>query len=217
MKLLELFAGTRSIGKIFEQRGHETLSVENDRRHENIDMYEDVLTLTPEKILSVFGRPDVIWASPPCTSYSIAGISHHRQRDESGNLSPKSELAKVSDRLILHTLELIRELNPVYWFIENPRGGLRKMNFMQGLPRFTVSYCQYGDSRMKPTDIWTNHPNPKFKPICHNGDSCHEPAPRGSKTGTQGLKNAMARSVIPSGLCEHIAVICEEEYHPPAW
>jgi hypothetical protein len=62
---------------------------------------------------------------------------------------------------------------------------------------------------MKPTDIWTNHPNPQFLPPCHNGDTCHEAAPRGSRTGTQGLKNAMERSRIPDKLCEHIVDICE--------
>ncbi len=62
---------------------------------------------------------------------------------------------------------------------------------------------------MKPTDIWTNHPMPMFKPMCKNGDSCHVPAPRGSKTGTQGLKNAKERSRIPRKLCEHIVDICE--------
>ena len=84
------------------------------------------------------------------------------------------------------------------------------MNFMQELPRYTITYCQYGDTRMKPTDIWTNHPSPRFKPMCHNGDNCHEKAPRGSKTGTQGLKGAKERSIIPEKLCEHIVDICEE-------
>ena len=63
---------------------------------------------------------------------------------------------------------------------------------------------------MKPTDIWTNHSNPNFKPICHNADKCHESAPRGSKTGTQGLKGAKERSVIPEKLCDYIVNICEE-------
>jgi hypothetical protein len=63
---------------------------------------------------------------------------------------------------------------------------------------------------MKPTDIWSNHPNPNFKPTCKNGDTCHEAAPRGSKTGTQGLKNAMDRGVIPPQLCKHIFEICNE-------
>lgn len=90
-----------------------------------------------------------------------------------------------------------------------PEGGMRKMTWMQGLPRYTVTYCQYGDSRMKPTDIWTNHPDPGFKPPCHNGDPCHVAAPRGAKTGTQGLAGSRERSVIPAALCEHIVDICE--------
>lgn len=83
------------------------------------------------------------------------------------------------------------------------------MDFMSGLRRFTVTYCQYGDTRMKPTDIWTNHPAPEFRPPCHNGDPCHIPAPRGAKTGTQGLSGSKERSRIPPALCEHIVHICE--------
>jgi hypothetical protein len=82
------------------------------------------------------------------------------------------------------------------------------MGYMRGLPRHTVTYCQYGDTRMKPTDIWTNHPDPQFKPPCKNGDPCHQRAPRGSMTGTQGLRGAKLRSVIPEELCEHVADIC---------
>ena len=64
---------------------------------------------------------------------------------------------------------------------------------------------------MKPTDIWTNRPDPKFKPPCHNGDPCHVSAPRGAKTGTQGLKGTRERAVIPEALCNHIVDICEME------
>ena len=209
MKVLELFAGTRSIGKAFEEKGHEVFSVEWDKSFENIDLYKDIYELSAKEILDKFGKPDVIWASPDCSSYSIAAISHHRKREENGNLAPVSEYAKFCDRVNQHTLNLIMTLSPKYWFIENPRGGMRKMDFMHGLPRYTVTYCQYGDTRMKPTDIWTNHPDPKFKPMCKNGDQCHEKAPRGSRTGTQGLKGSKERSVIPVELCRHIVKICE--------
>lgn len=57
--------------------------------------------------------------------------------------------------------------------------------------RHTISYCQYGDNRMKPTDIWTNDLKWIPKPPCKNGDKCHISAPRGSITGTQGLKNSI--------------------------
>ena len=210
MKVLELFAGTRSVGKAFEEKGHKVFSVEWDKSFENIDLYKNIYELSAKEILDKFGKPDVIWASPDCSSYSIAAISHHRKREENGNLAPVSEYAKFCDRVNQHTLNLIMTLSPKYWFIENPRGCMRKMDFMHGLPRYTVTYCQYGDTRMKPTDIWTNHPNPEFKPMCKNGDPCHEKAPRGSRTGTQGLNGSKERSVIPVELCRHIVKICEE-------
>lgn len=225
MKVLELFAGTRSIGKAFEAHGHEVYSVEWNKRFKDIDLYADILTVTAQDIIKNFGRPDVIWASPDCTTFSIAAISHHwRKNLETGNLDPVSDYAKFCDNVDQHVLNLIRELKPRYYFIENPRGGMRKMTWMQGLPRYTVTYCQYGDTRMKPTDIWTNHPAPQFKPACKNGDPCHERAPRSATLrkmksqgieiqvgGTQyGLKNSRERSIIPAQLCEHIVHICEQ-------
>ena len=135
MVILELFAGTRSIGKAFEKRGHKVYSVEWDKDFQNIDLYEDVNNLTPERVIDLCGGvPDVIWASFDCTTYSIAGISHHRKKNNiTGNLDAVSEYAKFCDKTNKHVLDLIHTLKPKYYFIENPRGGLRKMDFMQGL------------------------------------------------------------------------------------
>ena len=211
MKILELFAGTRSIGKAFEARGHEVYSVEWDKDFENIDLYTDIGQLTAEEVLRNFGRPDVIWASPDCTTFSVMAISTHRRKNpQTKSLDPITDYAKFCDAVDQHVLALIQELKPAFWFIENPRGGMRKMEWMQGLPRYTVTFCKYGETRMKPTDIWTNHPDPQFIPPCKNGDPCHESAPRGSKSGTQKIKGSKNRSVIPVQLCEHIVDICEE-------
>lgn len=119
---------------------------------------------------------------------------------------------KKSDRVNDTLWQLIEEfsiLNPnLIYFVENPRGVYRKMYFTKDKPLYTVTYCQYGDIRMKPTDIFTNHPDPRFKPACKNGDTCHVSAPRGSATGTQGLKK-VDRSRIPEMLCNHIVEIVE--------
>ena len=217
MKVLELFAGTRSIGKAFEKHGHEVYSIEWNKDFDNIDWYEDIGKITAQDIIDRFGHPDVIWASPDCATFSIAAISHHRRKNpETGNLDPISDYAKFCDKVDQHVLQLIEELQPKYWFIENPRGGLRKMTWMQELPRYTLTYCKYetdkpiSERRMKPTDIWTNHPNPNFIPPCKNGDPCHAPAPRGSRTGTQGIKGSVDRSRIPDKLCEYIVELCEK-------
>tara|TARA_R100001086_G_C11808121_1_gene250720 strand:- start:448 stop:1086 length:639 start_codon:yes stop_codon:yes gene_type:complete len=203
MKILELYAGSRSIGKEAERQGHQVFSVDN-KPFENINLIKDIEYLKKEDIPF---KPDMIWASPPCTTYSVAAISHHRQ-----NGKPKTEFAAKSDRLLINTIKIIKEFDCIY-FIENPRGMLRKMEFMKELPRTTIWYCQYGDTRAKPTDIWSNHifslyneNGWKPRPQCFNNNKkCHhERAPRGSRTGTQGLKGNYERSKIPQELCEEI-------------
>jgi hypothetical protein len=198
LKLVELFAGSRCVGKAGEELGMEVFSVDW-QPFDNIDFVGDIENM---KISDVPFVPDVIWASPDCTTYTIAAISTHRNGTE-----PKSEYAKKCDRVNRYFISLIKqrlEINPnLKFYIENPRGMLRKMPFMQEFKRHTVWYCQYGDDRAKPTDIWTNNDEWLPRPICHNGNkNCHhQPAPRGSKTGTQGRKGSYNRSMIPHQLC----------------
>ena len=220
MKILELFAGTRSIGKAFEARGHTVYSVEWDKQFEDIDLYADIGKLTAREVIERFGVPDVVWASFDCTTFSVMAISKHRRKNPvTKSLEPVTDYARFCDEVDQNVLRLILELQaerkrqglpPLLYFIENPVGGLRKMEWMHGLLRYTVTYCQYGETRMKPTDIWTNHPSPKFKPPCQKGSPCHEAAPRGSKSGTQKIKGSEDRSRIPTLLCEHVVDICEE-------
>lgn len=211
MNVLELFAGSRSIGKVADVLGYNVFSSDY-RPFPNIDYVVDVLEFDVMKVPFV---PDIIWASPPCTTYSLAGISHHRINNRA-----TSEEAKKADLMVLKVQEIIEyflQFNPkMLYFVENPRGALRKMHFMTFYPiKYTVTYCQYGDSRMKPTDIFTNNNRWKPRPMCKNGDTCHESAPRGSATGTQGLPPAdksTERSAIPPELCADILL---SAYEPP--
>lgn len=73
MKVLELFAGSRSIGKAAEELGMQVFSSDIEQ-FGRIDYICDILDFDYEKVPFV---PDVIWASPPCTGFSVAAIGHH--------------------------------------------------------------------------------------------------------------------------------------------
>lgn len=207
MKLLELFAGSRSVSKAAKTLGMRTLSVDW-MGYDGIDLVKDIGKLELTDIPFI---PDIIWASPDCATYSIAAAGKHRKR-----IIPISEYALKCDQVNQHFIRLIKQwqiLNPdLVYFIENPRGLLRKMPFMQDLPRHTVWYCRYGDLKAKPTDIWTNSKTWIPRPVCFNNnpDCHHERAPRGALTGTVGLKNSYNRSVIPVRLCKEILISCFE-------
>lgn len=210
-KLLELFAGSRSVGKEAEKQGFEVFSVDWTS-YNKIDLIIDIGELKKEDVPFV---PDVVWASPDCTTYSIAACSTHRTKTK----DPKSEYAIKCDTVNKHWISLIKEwllINPdLIFFIENPRGMMRHMDWMQEFKRYTVWYCKYGDDRAKPTDIWTNSKTWTPRPQCRNykygkdGNiierHCHhESARRGAKTGTQGKTGSYNRSKIPNQLCEEI-------------
>lgn len=198
MRTLELFAGTCSFSKVAADLGHETMTSDIEPGFDT-DYCVDIMEFDPAQVP---WTPDVIWASPPCETFSVASIGHNWTGGKAAYI-PKNARAQAGIDRVLKTIEIIEALNPRYWFIENPRGVLRKMPFMQDFTRHSVSYCQYGDTRMKPTDIWSNRAW-DVKPMCRNGDPCHESAPRGAKTGTQGIKGYRDRSVVPSELCKSL-------------
>ena len=203
MKILELFAGSRSIGKEAEKLNFNVFSTDIN----NFDKIDYVVNILNFDYSKVPFNPDIIWASPPCTGFSVAALGHHWTGGKNAYI-PKTETAKLGIELAKKTIEIINHFQPKYLFIENPRGLLRKMDFMDNFIRHTVTYCQYGDNRMKPTDIWTNSTIWTPKKACKNGDNCHIAAPRGSRTGTQGLKGSYERSKIPELLCKEILNSC---------
>ena len=146
----------------------------------------------------------MVWASPDCTTYSIAT---HRHRTLAGGLVPKTDYAAECDRTNLHLWSLIDELirlGTKYYFVENPMGRMRHMSFVSNRPRFTTDYCAYGAPVRKRTDIWSNHPDPRllqcagwFVPHKHEK---HNLLPR----------NYLARGEMPTKPCQHIAEISEE-------
>jgi site-specific DNA-cytosine methylase len=212
MDVLELFAGNRSIGRVCDKEGHNVFSIDW-QNFPGINLSMDIGELKASDI--PWDAPDMVWASPDCTTYSIAAISSHRRN----RTEPVSDYAKKCDTVNQHWIGLIKywlTINPdMVFFIENPRGMLRHMPWMQDFKRHTVWYCKYGDDRAKPTDIWTNCITWKPKPMCRNfkydsdgniiDKHCHHAsARRGAKTGTQGRKGSFERSLIPKELCKEV-------------
>ena len=93
----------------------------------------------------------MIWASPPCTEYSIAKTVGVRNID-------------YANQIVLKTLEIINYFKPKYYIIENPQTGyLKKQSFMNDLPYVDVDYCKYGMPYRKRTRLWNNVTH--FKPL----------------------------------------------------
>jgi len=207
MRVLDLFAGLGGWSAPFAERGHEVVTVDIEPSFRPT-MAVDVLAIGPD-----FGRFDVVLASPPCEAFSVGSIGTHW----GGGLrayEPRTARAHTALALVHWTIAAIEAMRPSVAVIENPRGMLRRLGVLDRYERVTVTYCQYGDTSMKPTDLW-GLPFPASwqpKPMCRNGASCHERAPRGAKTGTQGKVGAAERAVIPYELALSMCLAAEAEF-----
>lgn len=195
-RMVELFSGSGNMAKTFKRFGYKTLTVD---LIEDADIKKDIRLLNPQEIIDYLGDyPYVVWASPPCTSFSVCQISKNFK-----NGKPYSHKSFEGIELLTHTFRLIMALQPTYWYIENPRGMMRSLPIMDKLHKKTFTFCQYGDNAQKPTDVWTN--NYLFFPKkCNAGDPCHDYCPRGSNKGTQGKNNAKERGTLPIKFCEYV-------------
>ena len=150
MLVLDLFSGTQSLKKIVDNLGWDYYSVDIEDTY-NPSLCIDILEWDYKNSGL---KPDIIWASPPCITWSIATNRHRVLPD----LKPKTEMARTAELIIKKTLEIIDFFKPDIWLIEIPRGRLRHYPPMKALQhRKTFYYSNYGHYIHKPTDIWSSH------------------------------------------------------------
>jgi len=169
MRALELFSGTGSVGVTLQTLGYEVTSVDITDRFHPPTHKTDILTWDYKMYPA--GHFDVIWASPPCETFSkcrLCWIGRKNRHFGDAVITKSMIVADEISRglpLLRRTEEIIAYFHPRRWVIENPAGG-RMKNYIEEPPR-VVDYCKYADwGYNKPTAIWSN--STTFVPLrCH--------------------------------------------------
>jgi hypothetical protein len=188
-RVLDLFAGLGGFSQAFAESSRWSVTTVELLERFEPDIQGDIFELRPSSFDREF---DVILASPPCEEFSPAN-----------NLNGERDPDPDAVALVYHALGLIRGLDPTFWFVENPRGRLRSYI---GQPSATVTYCQYGENRMKPTDLWGEHPHAFVGRRCDYGDDCHE----SNREGTNNYPDdPNEKAEVPYDLSESIRDACE--------
>ncbi len=161
MRLLDLFAGTHSVGNVARELGYEVVSLDLA----NADICCDVLDWKYDKY--PVGYFDIIWASPPCDCFSSlkrCNIGRFGITAESID----ADISNIGLPILRRAQEIIKYFNPVQYYIENPATGYMKLYIDKSISWFDVDYCKYTDwGYRKRTRIWHGSPIPDFVPqIC---------------------------------------------------
>ena len=214
MRALVLFKGTGSIDRALEKYGFQVDSLDLDPKC-HATWTSDVLCWEAWKDMAP-GRYDFIWASPPCVQYSIARTTAK---------SPRNLV--LADSIVERTLEIIKELAPKAWLLENPQTGyLKTRECIQGYPYRDACYCRYSEGDRwryrKATRFWGVLPGFKARPLCTRKDPCPLSAGTGKhpehaqriKRGGVGKSHTLNELYsIPTQLCDDIAAAAAEACH----
>lgn len=167
-RLLELFSGTHSIGRVAEKMGYEVVSLDKDlpaksklyNYTSNNHIMEDIMKwdykIYPE------GHFDVITASPVCLWWSILlpsnfgrEIARHPGKIFCRELLEK-DIEDYAKPMVDKVREIIEYFKPKYYWIENPSTG-RMKEYITDLPFYDIDYCKYSNwGYKKATRFWTN-------------------------------------------------------------
>lgn len=181
MKLLELFSGTHSIGKIAKEKGYEVYSLDRDLGAEcpfnsgyksNKHFKEDIMNFNYKQFPKGYFK--LITASPVCLWWSrLRATWIGRKLKSHGDVVVTREMIdgdilNYGVPMVDKIFEILDYFEPEYYWIENPQTGRMKEYINELIPYYDVDYCKYCDwGYKKTTRLWTNIEG--FQPkICKN-------------------------------------------------
>ena len=120
MLMLDLFAGLGGASQAMRERGWQVVTVDINPEFEP-DIVVDI------RVFRWNGpRPDLVWASPPCTEFAR-------------EFMPWTKTGRVPDlSLVMAALRIVAETQPRFWVLENVRGAIRWLRPIIGPPRAIV-------------------------------------------------------------------------------
>ena len=153
---VELFSGkTQAFSQIASALGYSTFTVDVDPGC-SPNLVADIRLL---KSADIPQCPLILWATPP----DSPAFHDARQWASDGSWFPETTAAETAIELYRATVNLISEINPTWWFVENPTTLLRKMpvntSFNRGYPsriRHALKHAAYGGNQIGQSDILTN-------------------------------------------------------------
>lgn len=220
MRILELFSGTHSIGKVASKLGYEVVSLDRDLGAEN-DGYKsdyhikaDIMTWDYKNQFKE-GDFTLITASPVCLFWS--SLRNTWIGRKSKTINPDGSIVSREDierdinlygkPMVDKCFEIIEYFKPNYWWIENPQTGRMKNYISEKYPQYNnyydVDYCKYSNwGYRKKTRLWTNIID--FKPKICNKDCEVYKKFRKHPAWPGGGSNRLPRYRVPEPLIEDL-------------
>ena len=201
MRVLELFSGTQSVGKVGRALGYDVISLDLTDATICCDIME-----WDYKTFSV-GYFDIIWASPPCNTFSKMRLSNVGRYGVTME-TIQQDISLIGLPILRRTEEIIDYFKPSLYFIENPQTGRAKDYIDRHY--YDVDYCKYSDWGMrKRTRIWTNKIG--FEPKVCNKDCGFIKDGRHIRCAAGGNKNTKGQGGLDKRLRYRIPPILIEE------
>ena len=161
MRVLELFSGTGSIGRVCRRQGHDVTSLDMILP---ADIKEDIMTW--DYTIYPPQHFDLITSSPVCTYWSVMQNSFIGRGKTRASI--QADIDRYGKPMVDKVREILAHFQPRWFWIENPQTG-RMKEYITDLPYHDVHYCQYGFDYRKATRIWTNI---QFQPKVCNRSTC---------------------------------------------